>query len=146
MKQWSLAAVFVLMSLANAVPAQQASEQGAYTVHYSAMNTSQLTPEIARAYGIQRSSSLAMLNIAVLKKDGEGLQAPVSAGVKASARNLTGQWREIPLREIREGDAIYYIGEFRVNNMETFDFTVQVTPAGENRPLEVRFRQQFFTE
>lgn len=146
MKPCLQAAVFALMSLAGAVQAQQASEQGAYTIHFSAMNTSQLTPEIARAYGIQRSSSLAMLNITVLKKGADGQQRAVTAVVKASGRNLTGQLREISMREIREGEAIYYIGVFRVNNMETFDFSVQVTPQGESRPLEVRFRQQFFTE
>ncbi|MNC90859.1 hypothetical protein D3C83_70120 [compost metagenome] len=69
------------------------------------------------------------------------------AVVKAGARNLTGQLREIDMREINEAnEAIYYVGEFRVNNMEMFDFTVQITPEGSTAPLEVKFRQQFYTE
>ena len=67
--------------------------------------------------------------------------------VTAGARNLNGQLKEIDMREINEAnEAIYYIGEFRVNNMEMFDFTVQVTPEGSTVPLEVKFRQQFYTE
>lgn len=30
--------------------------------------------------------------------------------------------------------------------METFDFTVLVTPEGHERPYTVQFRQQFYTE
>jgi len=122
--------------------AQQAQVFGEYTVHYNALNTSQLTPQVAQTYGIQRSSSRAMLNITVLHND-----QPVNAAVTAGGKNLTGQLREIDMRRVEEGgDAIYYIGEFRVNNLETFDFTVNVSPEGSGENFEVRFRQQFYTE
>jgi hypothetical protein len=119
-----------------------------YEVHYNAINTSQLTPQVAQSYGIQRSSSRALLSITVMKKGAEG-SVPVAskAVVTANARNLTGQSKKIDLREITEGDdAIYYIGEFRVNNMETYDFTVSVQPDGVKLSKEVKFRQQFYTE
>jgi len=51
------------------------------------------------------------------------------------------------MREIDDGDgAIYYIGELSVRNMETFDFTVVVLVEGQNKPFNVKFRQQFYTE
>ena len=126
---------------------QQAESFGDFSVHYNTLNTSQLTPQVAQAYGIQRSSSRALLNITVLKNTGADLPQAMEARVTAGARNLTGQRKDIEMRKITEGDdAIYYIGEFRVNNMETFDFTVTVIPAGESRPLELKFRQQFYTE
>jgi len=141
------ALLFLSLVPALQAQAQQSQSFDGYTVHYNAINTSQLSPQVAQTYGLQRSSSRALLNIAVLKE--QGGQEPVAARavVTAGARNLNGQLKEIDMREINEAnEAIYYIGEFRVNNMEMFDFTVQVTPEGSTVPLEVKFRQQFYTE
>jgi len=78
-----------------------------------------------------------------LKKSGDAARAKVTA----TGRNLTGQTRKVEMREINEGDgAVYYIGELSVRNMETFDFTVLVTPEGNDKPYTVKFRQQFYTE
>ena len=127
--------------------AQQAQEFGEYTVHYNALSASLLTPEIAKAYGIRRSASRALINISVLKKIEGRTASAVEAKVVASGRNLTGQIRNVDMRQIKEGDdAIYYIGELSVRNMETFDFTLMVTPEGQNKPFRVKFRQQFYTE
>jgi alkanesulfonate monooxygenase SsuD/methylene tetrahydromethanopterin reductase-like flavin-dependent oxidoreductase (luciferase family) len=139
----------VMLTLMASLPAsaQQAQKFGDYTVHYSAMNTSLLTPEIAKAYGIRRSDSRGMVNISVLKGDTEEAATAVKAMVTATGRNLTGQTRTLDMREIDDGDgAVYYIGELSVRNMETFDFTVEVTPNGNKKPYIVKFRQQFYTE
>jgi hypothetical protein len=127
--------------------AQQAQEFGGYTVHYNALNSSFITAEVAKAYGIRRSDSRALINISVLKSAKDKSTTAVKAMVTASGRNLTGQTRNIDMREINEGDgAIYYIGELSVRNMETFDFTVAVLPEGQDKPFNVKFRQQFYTE
>ena len=127
--------------------AQQAQDFGEYSVHYNALNSSLITPQVAKAYGIRRSDSRALINISVLKKAGEQSTEAVKAQVTTSGRNLTGQTRTVNMREINDGDgAVYYIGELSVRNMETFDFTVLVTPEGENKPFNLRFRQQFYTE
>ncbi len=123
--------------------AQQAMDFDDYSIHYNALNSSLITPEVAKAYGIRRSDSRALINISVLKKGGDATGAQVTA----TGRNLTGQTRKVEMREVNEGDgAIYYIGELSVRNMETFDFTVLVTPEGNDRPYTVEFRQQFYTE
>ena len=73
--------------------------------------------------------------------------APNHAEIKASGRNLTGQSRQIELREILEPEgAVYYIGELPVHNMETYRFNIEVRIAGESEPLVVKFKQQFYTE
>ena len=123
--------------------AQQAMDFDDYTIHYNALSSSLITPEVAKAYGIRRSDSRALINISVLKKSGDATRAQVTA----TGRNLTGQTRKVEMREINEGDgAIYYIGELSVRNMETFDFIVLVTPEGNDKPYTVKFRQQFYTE
>jgi hypothetical protein len=127
--------------------AQQAQVFEDYTVHYNALNSSLITPGVAKAYGIRRSGSRALINISVLKNSGDQTTIADKAVVTASGRNLTGQTRNIEMREINDGDgAIYYIGELSVRNMETFDFTVLVTPEGQSKPFNVKFRQQFYTE
>jgi len=127
--------------------AQQSQDFGDYVVHYNALNTNLIPPQVAQAYGIARSANRALLNVTVLKKVMDTPGSPTSAKVTASGTNLTGQRREIELREIKEpGGAVYYVGEFPVHNLETYLFDVLVGVEGEAQPLEVRFKQQFFTE
>ncbi|GAB4189886.1 MAG: hypothetical protein Tsb002_17310 [Wenzhouxiangellaceae bacterium] len=140
-----LLAILMLLGV-NPAQAQRSQDFGEYVVHFNAINSNLIPPDVAAAYDIQRSSSRGLLNITVLRKAMGNPNAPVHSTVKASAINLTGQRREIEMREIDENGAIYYLGEFRVSNMETFDFTVQVTPDGRSEPYEVKFRQQFYTE
>jgi hypothetical protein len=127
--------------------AQQSQDFGDYVVHYNALNTNLIPPQVAQAYGITRSSSRALLNVTVLKKVMNTPGTPASASVKASATNLTGQLRDIEIREIKDSEgAIYYIGEFPVHNLETYRFEISVAVEGEPEPLIVRFKHQFYTE
>ena len=127
--------------------AQQSQDFGEYVVHYNALNTNLIPPQVAQGYGIQRSSSRALLNVTVLKKVMDTPGTPVAASVTANGTNLTGQRREIEIRKIEDPEgAIYYIGEFPIHNLETYNFTVNVQPEGEAEPLLVKFRQQFYTE
>lgn len=147
--RFSMVWMAVLLLIAAAANAEQSEDIGDYVVHYNTMSTRLLPPEVARAHDIQRSSSRALLNIAVLKKNDEAgeMPTPVTAEVTASAVNMTGQRRNIRMREVTEQDAIYYIGTFRVHDEERLDFTVRVTPAHSDRsPSEIRFRQQFFVD
>lgn len=135
------------LPLAGTLAAQQSQDFGTYVVHYNALNTNLVPPEVAKAYGITRSPNRALLNVTVLQKVMDTPGTPVDASVTAAATNLTGQRREIVLREIREGaGAIYYIGEFPVHNLETYRFEIRVGVEGEPEPLAVRFTQQFYTE
>jgi hypothetical protein len=147
MKTLLKALALLAVMLSATATAQQAQQFEDYTIHYNALNSSLISPAVAKVYGIRRSDSRALINISVLKNSENQLPTAVKATVTASGRNLTGQTRKIEMREIDEGDdAIYYIGELSVRNMETFDFTVMVTPEGQNKPYNVKFRQQFYTE
>ena len=119
---------------------------GDYVVHFNALATDQLTPNVAQQYGIVRSQNRAMLNVSILRKEDQGMGTPVSGSVSASAINLTGQLKSIPLREIREGTAIYFIGEIAITNAETLIFTVDVTPINEASRFTVRFQKQFYVD
>ena len=129
-----------------AAPSNETSrDMGDYVVHFNALSTDQLTVEIAKAYGIVRSPNRGMLNISIIKKAPGTTGNSVAGTVTASASNLTGQLKQINVREIREGDAIYYIGEVTVANEETLNFSAEVTPADGDETFAVEFRKQFFT-
>lgn len=148
MKKFPIAAMLLcLLFFAPGIAAQQSQDFGQYVVHYNALNTNLIPPQVAQGYGIQRSSSRALLNVTILKKVMDTPGTPVAANVVARGKNLTGQIREIEIREIRDpGGAIYYIGQFPIHNMETYNFTIDLALEGEAEPLVVKFRQQFYTE
>ena len=70
----------------------------------------------------------------------------VTAAVTVKTVNLTGQLKNVTMRQIDEGDAIYYIGVTPVANRETLVFDISITPDGVDSASEVRFKRQFFTD
>ncbi len=128
----------------NTASAEQIEQINGHVVHYNTLNTNLLSPDVARSYGIQRSANRALLNIAVLKPEGD-VNTPVTARISASATNLAGQRRVIDLQEIHDQGAIYYIGTFRIHDQEQLNFRIQVQPEGSTQSREFTFRQQFFT-
>lgn len=145
-----VAAIFSLSAglfLATGIQAEQSQDFGDFVVHYNALNTHLIPPQVAKSYGISRSQNRALLNVTVLKKVMNTPGTPVRAKISASGSNLTGQRRQIGLREILDPEgAVYYIGEFPVHNMETYRFELEVAVEGEDEPLIVKFKQQFYTE
>ena len=138
-----IAVLAVLLSASSLTLAQQYEAFGQYEVHYSTINTNQLTPQIAQSFGIQRAGTQAMLNITVIDTVTD---EPVEAEISVTATNLTGQLRQLDLRELREQEAIYYIGQFRIHNEETLNFEIEIQPSGRSgAPFELEFRHQFFT-
>lgn len=142
-------AILVILLLITAGPAANAEQSktfGDYTIHYAAFTTALLSPEVARQYKIRRSKNRAILNISVLKKVMETTGQPVKAEVSATATNLSRQMKTLTARELRGNGAIYYIAETAVNNEETLEFDLSITPEGESVALSFSFTQQFFTD
>jgi len=137
----------VTNTLEGVLPATESSRDfGDYVVYFNALNTDQLTPDIAGKYEIVRSKSRALLNVSIHRKQDSGPSTAVTGAVSASAINLTGQLKPLTLREIREGEAIYYIGELAVTDSEVLIYTIDVTPSNEPSRFTVRFKKQFFVE
>ena len=139
--------VDVTNTLEGVLPATESSRDfGDYVVYFNALNTEQLTPEIARQYEIVRSKSRALLNVSIHRKQENGSSVAVTGAVSASAINLNGQLKPMTLREIREGEAIYYIGELAITDTEIVIYTLDVMPINEPSRFTVRFKKQFFVD
>lgn len=129
--------------IAFSAQAEQAQKFGNVEVHYNAMLSSDLLPDVAKAYKIDRSKTRGIVTVSVLKKNAMGIAQPVSAKLGAYLVNLNNQLGNIDMREIKEGTAIYYLGEFRVAPPDTLKFTVSVESQGEPK-REVSFTQKFY--
>lgn len=127
-----------------AAQAQSSFTHSGYTIHYNAVPSVLLAPEVARSYGLTRSAQRAVLNIAVRTAGDAATAQAVSARVQAVAINTAGHRQELRMREVREQDAIYAIGELRIEDGETYRFEVDVVPEGESRVIPLRFSQQLF--
>ncbi|AHE99552.1 DUF4426 domain-containing protein [Thioalkalivibrio paradoxus] len=114
-----------------------------HVVHYTVVNTTFLSPEVARAYDIRRSRSRALVNIVVMERDGDDLK-PISASLRGQTVNLNQQVRPLEFREVREADAIYHLAEARVRPGEVLDFRIQIRVAGADEPMPLDFRQAAF--
>ncbi len=125
--------------------AEQFKDFTGHEVHYSAFNSSFLSPDVAKAYNIRRSGSRGMLNIAVLAKNGMQ-RTPVGATVKGSVKNLIGQMQPLTFTEIREGEAVYYIANFRFTNDEILQFSIDVQAESGGAPMPFSFKQHFYVD
>jgi len=138
-----LLAALCLCSVAAIAHAEISQKFGDLEIHYNALTTDELSPDVARAYKIERSKTRGMVTLSVLKKNKVGVLTPVAAKLGIYATNLTQQLSNIDMREIKEGTAIYYLGEFRVAPPDTLKFTATVEVAGEPK-YEMTFDQKFF--
>jgi hypothetical protein len=138
-----LLAALCLCSVAAVAHAEISQKFGNLEIHYNALTTDELQPEVARAYKIERSKTRGMVTLSVLKKNKVGVPTPVPAKLTIYVTNLTQQLSNIDMREIKEGTAIYYLGEFRVAPPDTLKFTATIEVAGEPK-YDMTFDQKFF--
>ncbi|MDN3683898.1 DUF4426 domain-containing protein [Vibrio sinaloensis] len=110
-------------------------------VHYSAFNSTFLTPQVARSYKLKRNGYSALLNISVLDNYQAGKPA-ITAKITGTAKNLIGQTRELSFREVKEANAIYYLAEFPISDEENLTFTIDVN-AGNKGTGTLKFTQKF---
>lgn len=113
---------------------------GSWTVHYSALPSTFLTPEVARSYQIERSRYNGILNIAIHDKDGKSQQVNLSG----EGKTLIGTVRQLEFQTVREGDAIYYIAEYPYRNEDNVLFTIDIQ--GPSQGGEFSFRHTFYTD
>jgi len=129
-----------------ALPASAGSmRSGDLSVHFNALPTTRLTPEVARQYGVTRSANRALVNVAIRRGE-PGADTAVAATVTVSATNLAGQRMDVRMREVRDGDALYYLGEARIAGQDTLTFDLEVVVEGQPQPMRAQFRQEFFPQ
>ena len=130
-----LTAVFATFSSS----AEQKKQLGNWDVHYMVLSTTFLTPEIAKANNIVRSRFSSLVNISVLNNNSKVAQSVAMSG---SATNLLGTKKELSFKQVKEGDAIYYLALLDYRNRETYRFKINIQQGNTTRTLS--FQQELF--
>lgn len=115
-------------------------KKGPYEIFFSTFNTSFISEEVAKAYGIVRSKSKALVNISVIHEDANGKKTSLSAKVTGQSYDLI-LTKKLKFFEVKEPNAVYYLAQFDIEHKLPFYFTVNVTPEGTKTPIKVQFKK-----
>lgn len=118
-------------------PQEAITRIGDITIRANVLRTSNLNQAVARGYNIQRSDKTLMLLVSVRQgPDGQDIALP--ATVQTSVANLSGQRREIAMRELRTGDPgsgpgqalVDYVGTVDIAPPDTLSFDLKIVREG----------------
>lgn len=130
-------------SCASYTNAENMKKMDDINVHYMAINSTFLTPEIAKAYGLERSRFKGLVNISVLDNSQKGNPAKTVI-MTGKARNDVGQIKSLEFTEVKEGNAVYYLAQVSYANEETIYFDINISDKGKQHNL--KFSQKFYVD
>jgi hypothetical protein len=133
--------LYGLVMLCLALPAWASrTTVGNLELHAEAMPTTALTPEAAANYRVIPSAERGLLLVTVLKRE-RGHAVTIPAQVYAGAMNRNNLSISVPLREVNDGQAVYYLGEFRLTPPDELRFLVNANVLG--TALKTEFSRKF---
>ena len=116
---------------------------GDFELHYNAIRSDTLPPEMAQAYGLARSREHALITVAMLRRLTDGRTAAVDGTVTVRVRRLTGNVADVAMRRIVEQAAISFIGELPIRGIEMVVFDIEAVPSDSGEKLHAEFRREF---
>lgn len=138
--------LFTLLVMASTTSIAQQSEMfGPYELHYSVVTTTFLEPKVAATYGITRGEKRAILNLAVREQLPDGSSEARTMLIKGRTWDLI-QNQFLEFKEVREGSAIYYIGEFKFIDEEWRFFEVDFRPEGADQTYTFKLKHQLYLD
>lgn len=126
--------------------AQQSEMFGPYELHYSVVNTTFLEPQVAATYGITRGNQRAILNLALREHLDDGSEVARTMQLQGKTRDLIQQEQKLEFLEVREGQAIYYLADFKFINEEWRFFEVDFRPEGADQTYTFELKHQLYTD
>lgn len=121
--------------------AEQKVSLASWDVHYIALNSTFLTPAIAKQYGIVRSKFNGLINISVLDKQDQSAQSVVLTG---QAKNLLGVVKKLSFKQVKEGKAIYYLAVLPFSDQEQYRISVEINNGLVQKTL--KFQHKFYAD
>ncbi len=121
--------------------AAEVARLGDLEMHSVAVPTTELTPEAAKDYNVTPTPGRGLLTVTLIKKGRNGKAESVPGQVYAGGFTQNNQLFTIPIREVRQADGSYYLGESRVNAPDTIRFLVNANVLG--KPMKSEFSQAF---
>ena len=139
-----LTAIFFLC-LSSSLYAENNKVFGDYDVHYSVLNSTFITPQVAKAYEIVRGKNRALINIAVRKRLEKGTSRAKKALISGESSDLI-HTKTLEFKEVVEQDAIYYLAELTFNDKELRTFTIKIQPDPNISPYTLKFQKTLYVD
>lgn len=136
-----LPSIALFLACSSLATAGEMTRLGELELHSVAVPTSELTPEAARDYNITPDAGRGLITVTLIKKGRNGKTESVPGQVYAGGFTQDNKIFSIPIREIRQPDGVYYLGEYRVNAPDTIRFLVNANVLG--KPMKVEFSRAF---
>jgi len=116
---------------------------GDYTIQYTAINTTDIDPDVAKQAGLPRSKKIGLLNIVALKNEIESFEPNM---IKLSVFNLLGQ--EVPLDLLihKEQTSVYYLATFRKYENDNLWFKIEIQFTPESKIETFKFTKEVFIQ
>lgn len=130
-----------------AVPAAPARDPGfvaadGYEMRYGILLASELPPQVATTYAIERSRGRVIVNVSVLRRN-LATAPPLAATVRGSQRSLIGTAAPLEFRAVLEDTSVSYIAAFEVANQDPVIIEIEAVPAGSDTRLHTRVTRSF---
>lgn len=141
----TLLALLALLVAASGPAWSQAhvSKEGAFSLRASTVSSETLPEVTAKAHGIERDPRRGVLNVTIMHRDKSG-ETNVRADVHATARDLTGQKRDVPMKEVDANGYVSYMGTYDFVRGEVIDFLIDAKPHGAGPRLSLTFRDRMW--
>ena len=138
----------LLILILNALSVTASSTETAYKmydgdkIYYSAFNSSFISAGVAGAHDIVRSKHLGVINIAVVPAN--AAVGGRTALVRGTVSNLLQQSQKLNFFEVREGEVIYYLAQFKFDDGDSLTFNVRVFTDPNKNSYPLSFRKTFY--
>lgn len=134
----------LLAPLASADIEETSRETDTHVFYFNVFNSTFLSPDIAQQYGLTRSKTSALLNLAVHEK-GKPSDKAIPVILQGTVTNIVQQQRKLDFKEIVEGDAIYYLSDFRITDDDVLTFDIKIRTHADSPGYDLRFKRRVYT-
>ncbi|MFT5209360.1 MAG: hypothetical protein ACI9CE_001082 [Flavobacterium sp.] len=110
-----------------------------YQIHYTAFSSMLIPADVAKAHNIVRSRRRIVTNISVRKAD-----SVVAAKLEGRSTNLFGQIFNMEFDEVIETGAIYYLSNQLIDERDTLNFEIVISPDDSESAYNLKFKRQYF--
>lgn len=117
---------------------------GDWTLYYSAFAARDLTPELAKEYGVAANPSGALVVVSLASADHRPI--PQAAIVTIGARTLSGTPRSVRVRRVERDGAVSWLGELDASQREMIVFTASAKPDAQAPAITAEFRRELYLE
>ena len=117
--------------------------RGDWTLYYSAMRSTDLSPELAKEYGVATDPSRSLVVVSLKRGSADAMP---DAAVAITVRSLDGVTRPVAVQRIERDGARSWLGVFPSNGRELLTFAVTARPAANEPVIAAEFRRELFVD